>query len=113
MTDEKTQHTPAPWESRPFVPLGSKKIKYWFIYHGQGGERRILTKVDCNEADARLIAAAPELLAALIELSDYVFDEYIASHPLCERAAEARAVIAKATEGAARSHQKGERNHVY
>ena len=50
-------------------------------------------------ANARLIAAAPDLLAALIELSDYVFDEYTASHLLCERAAEARAVIAKATGG--------------
>ena len=44
-------------------------------------------------ANARLIAAAPELLACLIELSDYVFDEYTASHPLCERAAEARELI--------------------
>jgi hypothetical protein len=50
-----------------------------------------------KDEDARLIAAAPDLLAALIELSDYVFDEFAASHPLCERAAEARAVIAKAT----------------
>ena len=49
------------------------------------------------KADARLIAAAPDLLAALIELSDSVFDEYTASHPLCERAAEARAVIAQFT----------------
>lgn len=53
------------------------------------------------KADARLIAAAPDLLAALIELSDYVFDEYTASDSLCERAAEARAVIAKATGEAA------------
>ena len=44
-------------------------------------------------ANARLIAAAPELLACLVELSDYVFDEYTASHPLCERAAEARELI--------------------
>lgn len=44
-------------------------------------------------ANARLITAAPELLACLVELSDYVFDEYTASHPLCQRAAEARELI--------------------
>ena len=73
------------------------------------GDNRI-AMLDCeNEAlcdddiiaNAQLIAAAPDLLAALIELSNYVFDEYTASHPLCERAAEARAVIAKATGEAA------------
>lgn len=85
------QHTPASWELR------QSTNGYWFIDYEQGGEGYTLTKLECGERDARLIAAAPDLLAALIELSDYVFDEYSASHPLCERAAEARAVIAKAT----------------
>lgn len=35
---------------------------YWFIEHQQGDETYTLTKLDCGEADARLIAAAPELL---------------------------------------------------
>ena len=56
-----TQHTPGPWELR-FSTRG-----YWFIDHERGGESYTLTKLeDCtNEADARLIAAAPELLTAL------------------------------------------------
>ena len=86
-----TQHTPAPWELR------QSANGYWFIDYEQGGESYTLTKLECGEDDARLIAAAPDLLAALIELSNYVFDEYTASHPLCQRAAEARAIIAKAT----------------
>lgn len=87
-------HTPGPWEPR------QSAAGYWFIDHERGGEGYTLTKLDCNELDARLIAAAPELLKALRELSDYVFDEYSASHPLCERAAEARKLIERATGGA-------------
>lgn len=88
MTSEtKLNHTPAPWELR------QSANGYWFIDHEQGGEGYTLTKLDCGEIDARLISAAPELLAALVELSDYVFDEYSASHPLCERAMEARELI--------------------
>lgn len=88
MTSEtKSNHTPAPWELR------QSANGYWFIDHEQGGEGYTLTKLDCDEIDARLISAAPELLAALIELSNYVFDEYSASHPLCERAMEARELI--------------------
>lgn len=79
--------TPASWELR------QSTNGYWFIDHEQGGESYTLTKLECGERDARLIAAAPELLACLVELSDYVFDEYTASHPLCQRAAEARELI--------------------
>lgn len=86
--------TPGPWEPR------QSAAGYWFIDHERGGEGYTLTKLDCGEHDARLIAAAPALLEALRELSDYVFDEYSASHPLCERAAEARKLIERATGGA-------------
>ena len=93
-----TQHTPAPWS----VEIDHHTAAPEFIRAYVDGEMYDLASVLCDEignatANARLIAAAPDLLAALIELSDYVFDEYTASHPLCQRAAEARAVIAKAT----------------
>ena len=96
-----TQHTPGPWKLDGAANTGDLDIV---------APTGRVAMVDCEfsvetedvlTANARLIAAAPDLLAALIELSDYVFDEYTASHLLCERAAEARAVIAKATGGAA------------
>ena len=51
------QHIPAPWELR------QSTSGYWFIDYEQGGEGYTLTKLECGERDARLIAAAPELLA--------------------------------------------------
>ena len=81
-----TQHTPAPWELRRSVR------GYWFIDHEQGGEGYTLTKLDCNEADARLIAAAPDLLAALEELLNAL--PSATTHPAIKAA---RAAIAKAT----------------
>lgn len=93
-----TQYTPAPWS----VEIDHYTATPEFIRAYVDGEMYDLASVLCDEtgnatANARLIAAAPDLLAALIELSNYVFDEYTASHPLCQRAAEARAIIAKAT----------------
>jgi hypothetical protein len=52
-----SKHTPGPWEAR-----WSERGQYWFIDHEQGGEGYTLTKLNCEEANARLIAAAPELL---------------------------------------------------
>ena len=51
-------HTPGPWEAREHSD-GS----HWFVDYQQGGEG--YTLVDgLSEADARLIAAAPDLLKA-------------------------------------------------
>lgn len=84
------QHTPGPWHAMPFN--GGETI-YAHDNHrvaeclatGKHGEK--------HEANARLIAAAPELLAALQNI--------LAANPdLAEVADEARAAIAKATGGA-------------
>jgi hypothetical protein len=56
--------TPASWELR------QSTNGYWFIDHEQGGESYTLTKLECGERDARLIAAAPELLACLLDVLD-------------------------------------------
>lgn len=53
------QHIPAQWELR------QSTSGYWFIDYEQGGEGYTLTKLECGERDARLIASAPDLLAAL------------------------------------------------
>jgi type VI protein secretion system component VasF len=89
----KFSHTPAPWELR------QSANGYWFIDHEQGDEGYTLTKLECGERDARLIAAAPELLAALQNVAA-CFD---ANDPdsMANAMADARAAIAKATGGAA------------
>jgi hypothetical protein len=53
-----------------------------------------------SEADARLIAAAPDLLATLIELRDHLrtWGEPLPGFPMAERFARIDAVIAQATE---------------
>lgn len=93
-------HTPAPWELR--YSVGG----YWFIDHEQGGENYTLTALECKEANARLITAAPDLLAAarcaLADLEGMLpeFDPEH-EHPAWETLAELRAAITKATGEAA------------
>ena len=67
----ETQHTPGPWEtSRDAVPAGHVQIT---VYEFVSGDR--VATVFQNEANARLIAAAPDLLAALeAMLAAYAFN---------------------------------------
>jgi hypothetical protein len=58
-------HTPGPWELRR-----STRHNYWFIDYPQQEGSVTLTKLDCGESDARLIAATPELLQVLKSLMD-------------------------------------------
>ena len=100
-----SKHTPAPWDIvrsiKEFVSKeqgGGKKIT---IHSGQGSNRKriaTITSLDNlseSEANARLIASAPELLdackVALKSLTDYKKSEY--SQSVLEQA------IAKATGG--------------
>lgn len=92
---DKTMHTPGPWEVRktasgnPFIYSG--KINVAGVAMARHG-----IDVATSEANARLIAAAPELLAALIELRDAAYNAYADSS--CNEAfALADAVISKAT----------------
>ena len=83
-------HTPGPWHLNP---------RGWVVQ--STGD--IVTRLECSnnkEADARLIAAAPELLAALeAVLPD--LEHYVATHGPGpdKRLAIARAAIARATVG--------------
>ena len=53
-----TKHTPGPWEwQRPFSRNLAKCLS--------GGGRPLLRCIDVSDANARLIAAAPDLLEAL------------------------------------------------
>lgn len=60
---EPTKHTPGPWEAT--CPRG----KNWFIRQSETGEYIFESNQygSMREADARLIAAAPDLLDALKE----------------------------------------------
>lgn len=84
------QHTPGPW-----VATGQASGNYRIVFSERGNW---LAEVfadgewpDTIEADARLIAAAPELLQALKEQVAECFCED------CEMCARHEAVIAKAT----------------
>ena len=62
----KNTHTPGPWAA-------AQSIRgYWFIEHLQGKELYTLTRLDCAEQDARLIAAAPDMLEALRAIATYM-----------------------------------------
>jgi len=80
-----SEHTKGPWEAR-----WSERGQYWFIDHPQQEGSATLTKLDCDEADARLIAAAPELLEALKDAIEIIEGTGL-------DASIQRAAIAKAT----------------
>ena len=105
--EQKAAHTPAPWH---FKKLAMHDGGHVVMFTAQNGQRT--HRLDCagefKEADAQLIAAAPELLAAcksMIEWDDREKDhavDFYARMALCEAAFNAaRAAIAKAEGGAA------------
>lgn len=62
----ETNHTPGPWKHlRALVENAPDR---WLIHAGRWGSRGIAEVPIEQEADARLIAAAPELLEALEEI---------------------------------------------
>jgi len=73
-----TQHTPGPWILIEREPVGHELGARWQVngYHhcdGRGWpEDCMLAHVYSIEANARLISAAPDLLAALIKLRDEI-----------------------------------------
>jgi hypothetical protein len=90
-----TSHTPGPWLHIGQGDVVARSDKYC------GGEKDIasvfLTRNDEDEANANLIAAAPDLLEALKRLMGGTTTLQDAQ----EAAQEARAAIAKATGGQA------------
>lgn len=86
-----SKHTPGPWVSiryldSRFYELGSNEFHARLAFtHGEG---------DTDEANMRLIAAAPDLLEALENLADYI-DERAGDNE-CRPLENARAAIAKA-----------------
>lgn len=71
----KTQHTPAPWKITPMSPTekGEPQIQ---ITDGYEPIANVPTGMSDRGANARLIAAAPELLAALQDMLDITRFQY-------------------------------------
>jgi hypothetical protein len=99
-------HTPGPWKEFFYVRNQRLKIGDWAFVHGDGHHPLPLrhTKQGQREAaaNARLIAAAPELLAALhisADALDYAqaqVDSENDAHNLRVRLVQVKRVIAKA-----------------
>jgi len=111
----ETKHTPGPWEASS-VYLDNEPNRYYVHQAGWGGRNvadcglAVGGEWDVNEANARLIASAPDLLKALQSFVDDVEAAYPHPEDLAEDSQHdcgwpdlfdtyqhARAAIAKAT----------------
>jgi hypothetical protein len=98
-------HTPGPWEIAPYNGIEIKFIvdkednlvadcwPYIDPYYRTANDRRYKNRKEPNEADARLIAAAPDLLKTLNEIADWCDRWTTPGHPV---SAIAHAAIKKA-----------------
>jgi len=93
----KLSHTPGPWDWHGPYMTGGYKVSA-LDKDGHQTMQAFVDRADraTNEANARLIAAAPDLLAALLRCVAVL--EQTGPMPSAIRT-EARAAIAKATEG--------------
>jgi hypothetical protein len=89
-TEEKVAHTPGIWKA--VAVDESAEYKQWEIQPHVG----VVERVDgIGEANARLIAAAPELLEACLEIEDWANDGFrVGLRP--DQKAKIAAAIAKA-----------------
>ena len=82
------QHTPGPWR------ICTCDLGYQPLGHRDAEKRIVIRASPSVQANARLIAAAPELLAACIDALEV--EENMAQCPDSELAKRLRAAIAKA-----------------
>jgi hypothetical protein len=96
-----SRHTPGPWTLRRLedtFTLGGENVLNHQRIVGDGLSPGIVFMgiAEC-EANARLIAAAPDLLAALREIAVDILPEFLRDHPGSYRAVQSlHAAIAKA-----------------
>ena len=98
----ETKHTPGPWSRAPYINSHAQSLT---VVDVEGSEVATVRGWDGDgdhrEADAHLIAAAPDLLEALRDVTD-ALAEHLSDlgrdHPeQAPRVQRARAAIAKAT----------------
>lgn len=88
-----TKHTNGPWTQATYIIYASQSVKAEYPIHA---EKRGLIAKAYRASDARLIAAAPELLAfAQAFLADYQSEDGMQS--MKHYAKQAHAAISKAT----------------
>lgn len=79
----KTKHTPGPWEAQEFAVMDAAKTKGIGIYCGDDCITDLVFgqgwSDDQVKANARLIAAAPELLQLLTDARRFMLDDDIES----------------------------------
>lgn len=69
--EKRAAHTPGPWRVRRHLNAGVNRVDTWEVCYGEIGE--CVAEFVAEEANARLIAAAPALLeASKAFLKDYV-----------------------------------------
>lgn len=96
-----TKHTSGPWRTASLAGRYDRRVNAYAIKYGPSGNHIAIVEANGNaaldnEANGRLIAAAPELLAALIRWEQYARDN-LYDDANCTFLASTRAVIAKAT----------------
>ena len=89
----KQSHTPGPWVSRNNMVFGGKKCICSNFNAASPTPQNIAEDVAMSIANARLMAAAPELLDALVNLLPLISPLKAES----QQVADASAAIAKAT----------------
>lgn len=76
LLNEQSQHTPGPWTVETDRGTGGG---FHYVNAKEAGETiaqvNILSPTSAGRANAQLIAAAPELLRALEEISQHAFDD--------------------------------------
>ena len=91
-------HTPGPWATQPYTPGHDDNGDAFELQHRIVALHcEVATGIQCS-ADSRLIVAAPDLLAALLQIA--ALAEYNTTGPSLRKGISdiARAAIAKATE---------------
>jgi len=89
------KHTPGPWHLLPYQYVLNEPTRARI--HGANGEP-VVDDANPSITDARLMAAAPDMLAALRAFNDaYSFISENAPAPLQHAVRKARAAIEKAT----------------
>jgi hypothetical protein len=92
-TTQTAQHTPGPWKAEGWENLVVNSADGYTMTLAAGGKWAVLSELKAN---ARLIAAAPDLLAALREVAG-LWEDSDKTNGLAEiMARSARAAIAKA-----------------